>query len=84
MDQWAKYFPGVDFRPGVTGIEGDRRGETMVGIHERVERALERIIQQADKDGLKTMILCTHAATNIALGRALMRDPNVIPWNYRD
>lgn len=50
----------------------------MMGIHERVEKALEVIICKADEDGLNTIILCTHAATNIALGRALTRDPEVM------
>ena len=49
----------------------------MAEIHERVQKALDKIIQDADEQGLKTIILCTHAATNIALGRALTQDPNV-------
>lgn len=77
VDKWPKYFPDVEFRKGVTGIIADRRGETMMGIHERVERALEIIIRQADEEGLDTIIFCTHAATNIALGRALTGDPDV-------
>jgi broad specificity phosphatase PhoE len=62
------------------GIVADRRGETMKGIHERVKKALEMIIRQADEEGLDTIILCTHAATNIALGRALTGDPDVLSW----
>lgn len=51
----------------------------MVGIHERVQKALDGIIKDADEQGLETIILCTHAATNIALGRALAQDPEVAP-----
>ena len=57
---------------------GNRRGETMADIHQRVQRALKAIIERADMDGLDTIILCTHAATNIALGRALVQDPEVL------
>ena len=52
----------------------------MIGIHERVEKALELIVREADEEGLDTIILCTHAATNIALGRALTGDPDVFSW----
>jgi transcription factor C subunit 7 len=79
VDKWSTYFPDVVFSKGVTGIIGDRRGETMKGIHDRVEKALEMIIRRADEEGLDTIILCTHAATNIALGRALTGDPDVFP-----
>ena len=51
----------------------------MEEIHRRTKRALERIIEIADKEGVKCLILCTHAATNIALGRALTGDPEVQP-----
>jgi broad specificity phosphatase PhoE len=49
----------------------------MLGVHERVQKALDVIIRDADEQGLETIILCTHAATNIALGRALTHDPEV-------
>jgi len=78
VENWPKYFPDVAFRTGETGIVGNRRGETMAEIHQRVERALKVIITRADGEGLDTIILCTHAATNIALGRALVKDPEVL------
>ena len=49
----------------------------MSEIHGRARRALERIVRRADEDGLRCLVLCTHAATNIALGRALTGDPEV-------
>jgi len=49
----------------------------MSEIHARARRALERIVRRADQDGLRCLVLCTHAATNIALGRALTGDPEV-------
>lgn len=77
VEKWPKFFPDVEFRDGITGIVGERRGETMAGIHDRVQEALDKIIKNADDEGLETIILCTHAATNIALGRALTHDPEV-------
>lgn len=56
---------------------GDRRGETMDEIHRRVERALDVLIKRADEEGFTSILLCTHAATNIALGRALTGDAEV-------
>jgi transcription factor C subunit 7 len=77
VDEWSKFFPTVKFRKGETGIVPNRRGETMKEIHDRAQRALKALIRRADDDGLDTILLCTHAATNIALGRALTRDPEV-------
>lgn len=76
-DKWSEFFPRVEFRRGETGIVGDRRGETLEEIHERAKSALEVIIRVADEEGLTTVIFCTHAATNIALGRALTGNPEV-------
>jgi broad specificity phosphatase PhoE len=56
----------------------------MVGVHERVQKALDKIIEDADEQGLETIIFCTHAATNIALGRALTHDPEVHQQARRD
>ena len=77
VDDWPKFFPGVKFRKGETGIVPSRRGETMKQIHERVQKASTVLIRCADAEGLNTIILCTHAATNIALGRALTGVPEV-------
>jgi broad specificity phosphatase PhoE len=77
VDAWSKFFPDVKFRKGETGIIPNRRGETMKEIHERARRALKVLLRRADEDGLDTILLCTHAATNIALGRALTGDPEV-------
>ena len=78
VERWSKFFPDVDFRQGETGIMGNRRGETLRGIHERAQKVLKEIIRVADEECLNTIILCTHAATNISLGRALIRDPEVL------
>jgi transcription factor C subunit 7 len=77
VEEWPGFFPGVEFQRGITGIVGERRGETMAEVHKRVRKALDRIIKDADEQGLERILLCTHAATNIALGRALTKDPEV-------
>ena len=57
------------------------KGETLSGLHDRFAYALHHIIEDADKDpNVKAIIICTHAAGMIALGRALTgrmpEDPN--------
>ncbi|KAF2690473.1 phosphoglycerate mutase family protein [Lentithecium fluviatile CBS 122367] len=49
------------------------KGEMIVELHERVNRALSRIITELDHDPAqpKTVLICTHAATMIAIGRVL-------------
>ncbi|KAF2273490.1 phosphoglycerate mutase family protein [Westerdykella ornata] len=49
------------------------KGEMILELHERVKNAISHIIETLDKDpeGPKTLLLCTHAATMIALGRVL-------------
>ncbi len=48
-------------------------GETIDKLYERVAYALDRVIADLDADpaGPKSLLICTHAATLIALGRVL-------------
>lgn len=48
-------------------------GELIVELHERVKSAIQRVIEEADSEpgSPKTLLICTHAATMIALGRIL-------------
>ncbi|OBT78441.1 hypothetical protein VF21_02119 [Pseudogymnoascus sp. 05NY08] len=46
-------------------------GETIDELHDRTAYALHKIIEQSDKDGVKAIIICSHAATILAIGRAL-------------
>lgn len=46
-------------------------GETIEDLHDRTAYALHRIIEQSDSEGVKAIVICTHAATLIAIGRAL-------------
>lgn len=53
-------------------IKASEKGETIEQLHERVAYALHKIIEECDRDGVKTIVICTHAATLIALGRVLV------------
>ncbi|KAF2645961.1 phosphoglycerate mutase-like protein [Massarina eburnea CBS 473.64] len=52
------------------------KGELIVELHQRVNRAISRIITELDNDPAqpKAVLICTHAATMIALGRVLTGD----------
>ncbi|KAH6719768.1 histidine phosphatase superfamily [Leptodontidium sp. MPI-SDFR-AT-0119] len=52
-------------------IKPSVNGETLDELHDRTAYALHRIIEQCDREGVKAIVLCTHAATLIAIGRAL-------------
>lgn len=61
------------------------KGESVKEIHDRAAYALSRIIEAIDKEHLsnpnfptapKAILLCAHAATNIAIGRVLVGDEN--------
>ncbi|KAM0602780.1 hypothetical protein ACHAP1_007267 [Verticillium nonalfalfae] len=47
------------------------KGETIEGLYERVAAGVGAIIDQCDAEGIRAVVLCSHAATIIALGRVL-------------
>lgn len=49
-----------------------RRGENIQEIHARSRRALGLIIERCEELGVQRVLLVSHAATVIAMGRALM------------
>jgi transcription factor C subunit 7 len=54
-----------------SGFQVPKNGESLEGLFSRVARVLESIIDQCDEQGIKSVVLCTHAAVVIALGRIL-------------
>ncbi|GIZ46928.1 hypothetical protein CKM354_001003300 [Cercospora kikuchii] len=56
-----------------TSIIPSKNGESIPQLHDRVAYALNAIISRADNDPSepKTLLICTHAAAMIAIGRAL-------------
>jgi transcription factor C subunit 7 len=49
----------------------DTKGETIDALHDRTAYALHRIIERCDAEGVKAIVICSHAATLYAIGRAL-------------
>lgn len=48
-----------------------RKGETLTQLHERIASATQAIIDRCDAEGKRAVVLCTHAAVVIVLGRVL-------------
>ncbi|KAK1598518.1 phosphoglycerate mutase [Colletotrichum navitas] len=48
-----------------------RNGETIAQLHDRIAAAVQAIIEQCDAEGKRAVVLCSHAASIIALGRVL-------------
>lgn len=63
-------FPAYD-DSYVPIITPSRKGETIKDLYERVAAAVQGIIDRCDADGKRAVVLCTHAAVVIALGRVL-------------
>lgn len=47
-------------------------GESIRSLHDRCAYALHRLIEQSDAEGVEAICICTHAASLIAIGRALV------------
>ncbi|KAK4106582.1 phosphoglycerate mutase-like protein [Parathielavia hyrcaniae] len=71
LEKLDSLFPGLldlSYEPAVTP---NRMGESIDALHDRVAAALEVLIAQCDRDGVRAILLCSHAAVIIALGRVL-------------
>ncbi|RBR19066.1 uncharacterized protein FIESC28_05737 [Fusarium coffeatum] len=55
----------------VSAIKPSRKGETIEDLYGRVAAAVQAIIERCDAEGKRAVVLCTHAAVVIALGRVL-------------
>ncbi|KAK4227730.1 phosphoglycerate mutase [Podospora fimiseda] len=65
------HFPDMldlTYKPLVTPT---RMGESVDELHDRVALAMDKLIEECDRDGVKAVLLCSHAAPIIALGRVL-------------
>lgn len=73
LDVLHEHFPHMLDLHYEAVIVPSTNGETIDGLHNRVAYALHRVIAAIDNDpsGPKTLLICTHAATMIAIGRAL-------------
>lgn len=65
------HFPSLldrDYQPAVVPT---RMGESVNELHDRLAVTLEQLISECDRDGIRAVLLCSHAAPIIALGRVL-------------
>lgn len=73
-------FPSLDekYEPLV---KPEPKGESLLELYSRVSRALKAVIKQCDEEGVKSIVICSHAAAIVAMGRVLTgkipEDPEV-------
>lgn len=68
------FFPALlspEYEPAVVPT---RMGETIDELHDRVATTMDALISECDRDGVRAVLLCSHAAVVIALGRVLTGD----------
>ncbi|KAL8277438.1 hypothetical protein RQP46_010160 [Phenoliferia psychrophenolica] len=72
----TEWFPLIQpSTPDISMLYPTQKGETILEIHQRAKEALSLIIDKLDREGeVETVVLFTHAATNIAMGRGLVGD----------
>lgn len=63
-------FPRYDTQYQPT-IVPSVNGESIADLHDRIAYALHKIIERSDREGVKAIIICSHAASILAIGRAL-------------
>lgn len=66
-------FPDID-ETHRSRVVPSRKGEAIEALYHRVKSAVEAIVEECDAKGHRTVILCSHAAVVIALGRVLTGD----------
>ncbi|PHH61823.1 hypothetical protein CDD81_7926 [Ophiocordyceps australis] len=69
-DLLKSLFPAIDDSL-VSVVVPSSRGETLAQLQHRIAVALRGIIARCDADGRRALLVCTHAAVVIMLGRIL-------------
>ncbi|TPX17376.1 uncharacterized protein E0L32_012162 [Thyridium curvatum] len=70
LERLKEFFPNLD-EAYKSVVVPERKGETIMQLHNRIALALHKLIEQCDRDGVRTILLCSHAAPIIAMGRVL-------------
>ncbi|OTB18048.1 hypothetical protein K445DRAFT_267153 [Daldinia sp. EC12] len=70
LDKLQSLFPELDARYASSPAPSPY-GESLPQLHDRVARTIDFIIRRSDREGHKAIVICTHAAVVIALGRVL-------------
>ncbi|KAH8175824.1 histidine phosphatase superfamily (branch 1) domain-containing protein [Sarocladium implicatum] len=75
-----RMFPSLDdtYEPLVMP---EQKGESLLELYERTSKALRAVIAHCDAEGVKSIVICSHAAAIIAMGRVLT---GMIPTNPED
>ncbi|KAH8848025.1 hypothetical protein MCOR31_000127 [Pyricularia oryzae] len=71
VEELSTLFPDIldqGYSPALTPTS---RGESIEQLHDRVALAVLEVIKRCDAEGVRSVVLCTHAAVVIALGRVL-------------
>jgi transcription factor C subunit 7 len=64
------FFPDIDTKY-VSQVTPPKHGESLSQLHDRVAHAIDVIISRCDEEGSRAVVVCSHAAVVIALGRVL-------------
>lgn len=64
------FFPHIDTNY-TSLVTPPRNGESLSQLHDRVAQAIDVIISRCDEEGSRAVVVCSHAAVVIALGRVL-------------
>ncbi|CAJ2510027.1 Uu.00g059270.m01.CDS01, partial [Anthostomella pinea] len=70
LSELRQFFPKLDANY-VSGPPPPRNGETISQLHHRVAASIQAIITRSDQEGNKAVLVCSHAAVVITLGRVL-------------
>lgn len=70
LDELQSFFPEIDV-DYTSSLAPSRHGESLPQLHDRVAKVIDLIIRRSDREGHKAVLVCTHAAVVIALGRVL-------------
>lgn len=69
-DKLAELFPAFD-KSYSSAVAPSRNGESIAQLHDRVALTMDALVKRCDEAGVRAVLLCSHAATVIALGRVL-------------
>ncbi|OTA60418.1 phosphoglycerate mutase-like protein [Hypoxylon sp. EC38] len=70
LDELQSFFPEIDV-DYASSPAPSRHGESLPQLHDRVAQVVDYIIRHSNQEGHKAVLVCTHAAVVIALGRVL-------------
>ncbi|KAK7941157.1 uncharacterized protein PG986_013544 [Apiospora aurea] len=72
LSELTALFPNSAIDASYTSrVVPPRHGESIAQLHERAAAAIAALVEQSDREGARAIVLNTHAAVVIALGRVL-------------